>query len=315
MRCYTSRLCRGKKRSTLETINKYERSALSSNRRSQPSTSSQHCTSRYKTTKCFDFTARQQESCQSFDIWLWVVQENERWQSFVLEAVRRDRNWRLDRTWNDSWTENGKIWCSLNVVASKICHFFLSQTISVDIFSMGCVYYYVLSYGDHLFGDTIKRQANILANEFDMSKLMSLKSKQYEHILAVELITDMIKKESSKRPICDSVLKHPMFWRDDKILTFLQDVSDRVEKLDMFTDPLRILERNARFIIREDWSKHLDAGITDDLMKYRGYHCSSVRDLLRALRNKVRLKAELLVCFYWLIVFLETSLSRTFSGS
>lgn len=153
---------------------------------------------------------------------------------------------------------------------------------------MGCVYFYVMSNGEHLFGDTIKRQANILSHEYDVSKLLTQKKKIYENILAVELITDMINKDSSKRPTADAVLKHPLFWRDEKILSFLQDISDRIEKLDIYTDPLRMLERNAKFIVREDWSLHLDEGITEDLRKYRGYFGVSVRDLLRALRNKVR---------------------------
>lgn len=122
-----------------------------------------------------------------------------------------------------------------------------------------------------------------------MTKLMSLKKKPYENILAVELITDMINRDSSKRPSADAILKHPMFWREEKILSFLQDVSDRIEKLDIYTDPLRSLERNAHLVVRDDWSLHLDEGITDDLRKYRGYHGVSVRDLLRALRNKVRM--------------------------
>lgn len=152
---------------------------------------------------------------------------------------------------------------------------------------MGCVYYFVLSNGDHLFGDAIKRQANILSHEFDMEKLISKADKPYECILARELIADMIKKDPSERPSADAVLKHPMFWREEKILAFLQDVSDRIEKLDLYTEPLKSLERNAKFIIRDDWSLHLDEGITEDLKKYRGYHSISVRDLLRALRNKV----------------------------
>lgn len=151
---------------------------------------------------------------------------------------------------------------------------------------MGCVYFYVLSDGEHLFGDAIKRQANILSHEFDMN-LMMLKKKPHESILANELIADMIAKDPSKRPSADAVLKHPIFWRDEKILGFLQDISDRIEKIDIYTDPLRLLERNATLVVRNDWSLHLDEGITDDLKKYRGYHSRSVRDLLRALRNKV----------------------------
>jgi serine/threonine-protein kinase/endoribonuclease IRE1 len=181
----------------------------------------------------------------------------------------------------------------------------------VDIFSMGCVYYFVLSNGVHPFGDTIQRQANILSGEYDVSKPLAQKKKLYENILAVELIEDMINKDSSKRPSADAVLKHPLFWRDEKILSFLQDISDRIEKLDIYTDPLRMLERNAKFIVREDWSLHLDEGITEDLRKYRGYFGVSVRDLLRALRNKVRkFNFKLSKLILLIIIFiLETSLS------
>lgn len=35
-------------------------------------------------------------------------------------------------------------------------------TCAVDIFSLGCVFYYVLSDGKHPFGDPLRRQANIL---------------------------------------------------------------------------------------------------------------------------------------------------------
>lgn len=160
---------------------------------------------------------------------------------------------------------------------------------------MGCVYYFVLSNGDHLFGDEIKRQGNILSHEYDLSKLMSQSKRPYENILAKEIIIDMINKDSSKRPTADALLKHPLFWREEKILAFLQDVSDRIEKLDIYTDPLRILERNAKFIVRDDWGLHLSEGITEDLKKYREYHGVSVRDLLRALRNKVRIRSALQV--------------------
>ncbi|XP_061399205.1 serine/threonine-protein kinase/endoribonuclease IRE1-like, partial [Musca vetustissima] len=44
-------------------------------------------------------------------------------------------------------------------------------TTSVDIFSLGCVYFYVLSKGQHLFGDALKRQANILTNDHSLYHL------------------------------------------------------------------------------------------------------------------------------------------------
>lgn len=152
---------------------------------------------------------------------------------------------------------------------------------------MGCVYYYVLSNGDHLFGDNLKRQANILSNEYDMKKMMTQHKKPYQSILAAQLIEEMIGKDPSKRPTAEAVLRHPMFWREEKILAFLQDVSDRVEKLDIYTDPLKTLERNSRFVVQDDWIYLLDDNIKEDLRKHRDYFSMSVRDLLRALRNKV----------------------------
>lgn len=64
-------------------------------------------------------------------------------------------------------------------------------------------------------------------------------------------------------------------------------MSDRVEKIDYSVEPLKTLEKNSKLITRDDWNLHLDPSITSDLRKYRAYQGSSVRDLLRAFRNKV----------------------------
>ena len=49
-------------------------------------------------------------------------------------------------------------------------------TKAIDIFSLGCVYYYVLTHGHHPFGDSIRRQANILNNSYSLEKLPQSKS-------------------------------------------------------------------------------------------------------------------------------------------
>ena len=102
-----------------------------------------------------------------------------------------------------------------------------STTCAVDIFSLGCVYYFVLSNGHHPYGESFKRQANILANDFNLSHIK-------EQHVALNLIEKMIGVEPSLRPTSSAVLKHPLFWSKDKCLTFLQEVSDRVDK--EFTD-------------------------------------------------------------------------------
>uniref|UniRef100_A0A1B0BLV8 non-specific serine/threonine protein kinase n=1 Tax=Glossina palpalis gambiensis TaxID=67801 RepID=A0A1B0BLV8_9MUSC len=160
-------------------------------------------------------------------------------------------------------------------------------TTSVDIFSLGCVYYYVLSKGYHVFGDALKRQANILTYDFNICHLKAeTKEEQSKMILAGQLIVDMIHKEPQSRPSANCIRNHPVFWNNQTILAFFQDVSDRVEKLQFDIEPLKSLERNGSFVVLGDWHLHLDSVITIDLRKYRGYMGASVRDLLRALRNK-----------------------------
>lgn len=175
-------------------------------------------------------------------------------------------------------------------------------TTSVDIFSLGCVFYYVLTKGKHPFGENMKRQANILGAEFNLEHLFAPGGKGEEeethtNVLAEEMIRDMINDEAHFRPTARGILNHPLFWPTERILSFLQDVSDRVEKAQPNTEPLRTLERNACLIVKEDWNTQLEPAITNDLRKFRGYQGGSVRDLLRALRNKVgttRIAKELL---------------------
>lgn len=45
-------------------------------------------------------------------------------------------------------------------------YFSIFQMCAVDIFSLGCVFYYVISGGKHPFGDSLRRQANILSGEY-----------------------------------------------------------------------------------------------------------------------------------------------------
>ena len=60
----------------------------------------------------------------------------------------------------------------------------------------------------------------------------------------------MILVEPSLRPTTSAVLKHPLFWSKDKCLTYLQDVSDRVDKESTDSYILTSIERNRMEIVK-----------------------------------------------------------------
>ncbi|KFV72504.1 Serine/threonine-protein kinase/endoribonuclease IRE1, partial [Struthio camelus australis] len=158
-----------------------------------------------------------------------------------------------------------------------------NPTCAVDIFSAGCVFYYVVSGGKHPFGDSLRRQANILSGTY---QLTCLQEDAHDKVVARELIAAMISSESQKRPSAPVVLMHPFFWSQEKQLQFFQDVSDRIEKEPAEGPIVSALEAGGRSIVRVNWRMHISLPLQTDLRKFRTYKGGSVRDLLRAMRNK-----------------------------
>ncbi|KAI0681622.1 kinase-like domain-containing protein [Cytidiella melzeri] len=158
-------------------------------------------------------------------------------------------------------------------------------TKSVDVFALGCLFYYVLTNGGHPFGDRYERDVNILKNAKCLDGLERFGEEGSD---AVDLITKMLDPEASRRPDTSTCLLHPYFWDPGKRLGFLQDASDRFEVMCRDPrDPLLVeLERGAISVVGNDWNTRLDKWFIDNLGKYRKYDGKSVQDLMRALRNK-----------------------------
>lgn len=78
------------------------------------------------------------------------------------------------------------------------------------------------------------------------------------------------------------------------LLQFMQqDISDRVEKDHSDSPALIALETYGERVTGDDWRLYIDFEVATDLRKYRSYRGESVRDLLRALRNKVSENASI----------------------
>uniref|UniRef100_A0A3Q3VZK0 Serine/threonine-protein kinase/endoribonuclease IRE1 n=1 Tax=Mola mola TaxID=94237 RepID=A0A3Q3VZK0_MOLML len=156
-------------------------------------------------------------------------------------------------------------------------------TAAVDVFSAGCVFYFVVSRGQHPFGDALRRQINILSGEYSLLHFME---GLHADIIAQDLIEQMISAKAEDRPSTACVLKHPFFWSPEKQLLFFQDVSDRIEKEPADSPIVVRLETAGRRVVRTNWRMHISVPLQTDLRRFRTYKGNSVRDLLRAMRNK-----------------------------
>ncbi|CAF9943026.1 MAG: bifunctional endoribonuclease/protein kinase ire1 [Alectoria fallacina] len=167
-------------------------------------------------------------------------------------------------------------------------------TRAIDIFSLGCVFYYCLTQGSHPFDKDGKfmREANIVKGLYDLDALTILGDYQWE---AKVLVGQMLSHNPKERPDASTILTHPFFWGAEDRLEFLCHVSDAFEsekyneQEDDLSEPLAYLESYAP-LVSEDYSgdflRALPQPFKDTLGKQRKYKGESLLDLLRALRNK-----------------------------
>ncbi|RMZ92631.1 hypothetical protein DV736_g85, partial [Chaetothyriales sp. CBS 134916] len=178
-------------------------------------------------------------------------------------------------------------------------------TKAIDIFSLGCVFYYVMTQGRHPFdvgGTSLGRDLNIKEDRFSTQELTQFFGYSYD---AEDLVMQMINHEPKYRPDTTSILKHPFFWDDEKKLEFICAVSDCYEKeKNSVTDihnpnavrteaELRSLEELAALeklgpnvILRGDFLQELPRSFIQEMGKQRRYTGSKMIDLLRVIRNK-----------------------------
>eukprot|EP00347_Sterkiella_histriomuscorum_P021552 403333575 len=167
----------------------------------------------------------------------------------------------------------------------------LQKTFKVDIFSMGCVFYYLLSKGHHPFGQRFEREKNILNGKFNISQI--LEQLTYERSREAEnLIALMIQQDPKKRPTATQLLAHIFFWSNDKKLKLIQDLSDKLEFNNQAnSDLIQKLEtlgtkHNVLKLCLNNWTTLLHPSLIQELQKWRKYNYQSLTDLLRFIRNK-----------------------------
>ncbi|XJO77189.1 hypothetical protein BDV3_001801 [Batrachochytrium dendrobatidis] len=144
-------------------------------------------------------------------------------------------------------------------------------TRSMDIFSVGCIFFYILTQGGHPFGDKFVRESNVLRGNYRLDALDALK---HESLLAKDMIKRMIAKDPSKRPDAVSLMFHPYFWTSTQKLAFMQELSDRIEieSRDPPSALIKHLERGTTKITGGDWCRRFTRNVMDDLrLRRRNY--------------------------------------------
>ena len=152
------------------------------------------------------------------------------------------------------------------------------RTKNIDIFSLGCTFYYSLTKGQHPFGTRVQRDTNIIDGKYTLPNI----SPEANH-----LITKMLSTEASLRPSAEYISQHCLFWNSQTRLNFLQDVSDLLEAEGNGSLLEIELEGFCKAAIAGGWEKELGIEFISNLGKYRKYNFDSVKDLLRVIRNKM----------------------------
>ncbi|KAJ9654629.1 bifunctional endoribonuclease/protein kinase ire1 [Neophaeococcomyces mojaviensis] len=185
-------------------------------------------------------------------------------------------------------------------------------TKAIDIFSLGCVFFYVMTRGKHPFdkdGSPLARDLNIKEDNFDTSALRdNFFGYDYD---ADDLIMCMIMHNPKLRPDTAGVLAHPYFWKVENKLDYICLVSDnyeeRKQKITNIHDEnaprtdqelaylaeLAALQAKAPDVIGtkrdgtiQDFLSALPRSFINEMGKQRKYTGTKMIDLLRVIRNK-----------------------------
>jgi serine/threonine protein kinase len=164
------------------------------------------------------------------------------------------------------------------------------QTGKVDVFSLGCCLFYLLSGGHRPHEDPKQPtnkyilNVNIFTGQFNLAAIAHLPE-------AAHMIRNMIDQQKEKRPTVQWLLDwHPYFWSEQKRFEFLCAVGNTEGKkaaLQSASMSSRILGKDASDV--GGWRKCLDDFVwedhTSDMKHRQHYNCKSIAHLLRFMRN------------------------------
>lgn len=164
-------------------------------------------------------------------------------------------------------------------------------TAKTDIFSMGCAYYYAFTGNVLYFKYKTNVRGNILNPKFKKNfepLQKSEKVKPYEVKLLKQLIESMTKFKAEDRPTAENVLNHPFYWDEDEIMDFFIAVKGYICS-GTKSKYKSSLNANFKTFNTKELNKTVRTALFDPKYPKSNYDFSQVVEILRAIRNLVRI--------------------------
>ncbi len=165
---------------------------------------------------------------------------------------------------------------------------------TVDIFSMGCVFYYALTQGTHPIGkittedERIKCQQAIQARTPPKQENIELiLEHNFTKMRAKNLIECMLRYNENERPSASEVLDHPFFWDDEKVCNTYTKMGNKFDDKGgtKYENLRKYMRENSHKVFTENWKNKIkDNDIRNSV---RSNQETDICELIKAIRNKL----------------------------
>ncbi|XP_046841759.1 uncharacterized protein LOC124435860 [Xenia sp. Carnegie-2017] len=184
-----------------------------------------------------------------------------------------------------------RCWMAPELVSKKS----LKHTKESDIFSLGLVLYYLMSFGEHPFAPPgIDTPVYVIEKNIVDVNLYKQNRLDYE---ATNFLLALLNVQPSRRTPAAYINQHPFLWSDHKKIEFLKAVGDQPEAEKPLNHPDSKLEKH----LQKTQTGHLmpwDLKVPDlfvemtNAWKQKKYRKNKVIDLVRFIRNAYAHKQE-----------------------
>ena len=168
------------------------------------------------------------------------------------------------------------------------------RSYAVDIFPLGCVFYFILTRGLHPFGEItnlVEGQDNINSPTYNAS-LAELYEHHDEHhaSMAEDLIRRMICHSAKDRITACKIMKHPYVLRKKEMQNFLCMIGRYFDGKDdpNVLDFQENLEKNSHIVFDGKWLDKLDTKVRSYLRRYKNGGNDKICCLLMTVYNHTK---------------------------